>query len=58
MSKEELRKISAEVSKECLKKLKITAIQKDITLACHVKDILEENVSRKRKDVQQDEVTM
>ena len=47
MSKEELKKVSAEVSNECLKKLKITAIQKEITLGEYIREVLEKSVSKK-----------
>lgn len=47
MSKDELKKVTAEVSKECLKKLKIISIQKEISLAEHIRDVLEKSVSRK-----------
>lgn len=50
MSKEELKKVGTEVSNECLKKLKIIAIQKEITLAECVRDILERSVNRKSVD--------
>ena len=54
MSKEELKKVGTEVSNECLKKLKIIAIQKEITLAECVRDILERSVSKKTfEDVSQ-----
>jgi len=48
MSKEEVKSIPAEVSKECWKKLKIVAIQKDISLGQLVKDILERSMSSKK----------
>lgn len=44
---EVLKKVTAEVSNECLKKLKILSIQKDLSLAELVKEILERNVSKK-----------
>lgn len=47
MNKENLKKVSVEVSNECWKKLKITSIQKEITLAACVRDILEKSVSKK-----------
>lgn len=47
MTKEELKNISVGVTNECWKKLKILSIQKEITLAECVKDILEKSVSRK-----------
>lgn len=43
-----LKKVSTEVSHDCLKKLKITAIQKEITLAELVRDILERSMSKKQ----------
>jgi hypothetical protein len=43
----DLKKVGTEVSKECLKKLKITAIQKEIHLTELLRDILEKFVSRK-----------
>ena len=47
MAKEGLKKVSTEVSNECLKKLKITAIQKEITLGVQVREILERAVGKK-----------
>lgn len=47
MSKEGLKKIGTEVSKECMKKLKISAIQKEVTLAELVREILERYSSKK-----------
>jgi len=47
MSQDDLRKISAEVSKECWKKLKIISVQKEISLAECIKEILEKSVSKK-----------
>jgi hypothetical protein len=47
MSKEELKKVTTEVSNECLKKLKIISIQKEITLAQYIRDVLERSVSKK-----------
>lgn len=48
MSKEEVKAVPSEVSKECWKKLKIVAIQKDITLGQLVRDILERAMSTKK----------
>lgn len=48
MSKENIKSIPAEVSKECWKKLKIMAIQKDISLGQLVKDILEKSMSKQK----------
>jgi hypothetical protein len=47
MSKEDIKKFSVEVSKECYKKLKILSIQKDLSLPTLVKDILERSVAKK-----------
>ena len=47
MSKDELKKINVEVTNECWKKLRIISIQKEISLAECVRDILEKSVSRK-----------
>jgi hypothetical protein len=47
MSQEELKKVGTEVSNECLKKLKILAIQREVTLAAQVREILERSVSKK-----------
>ncbi len=48
MSKDELKKLNVLVSNECWKKLKILSIQKEISLAECVKDILERSVGRKQ----------
>lgn len=48
MSKEDLKSVPAEVSKECWKKLKIVAIQKDISLSQLIKEILERSMSSKK----------
>lgn len=48
MTKEELKKISSEVSNDCLKKLKIIAIEKEISLSQHVRNILEKSVASKK----------
>jgi hypothetical protein len=45
--KDDLKKVATEVSKECLKKLKIVSIQKEISLADCVRDILERSVKNK-----------
>ena len=50
MSKEELKKVGTEVSKECLKKLKILAIQKEITLQECLRNILEKSMSSKKME--------
>lgn len=47
MSKDDVKKVSAEVSKECLKKLKILAIQREITLPELIRELLERSVSKK-----------
>ena len=52
MSKENIKPIQPEVSKECWKKLKIVAIQKDITLPQLVKEILERSMSNKKFEEQ------
>jgi macrodomain Ter protein organizer (MatP/YcbG family) len=41
------KKVYASVSKECWKKLRITAVQKDVGLSEAVKDILERAMSKK-----------
>lgn len=51
MSKEELKKVATEVSNECLKKLKILAIQQEITLHEKVREILERSVGKKTFEV-------
>ncbi len=48
MSKEEVKPIQSEVSKECWKKLKIVAIQKDQTLPQLVREILEKAMNNKK----------
>lgn len=53
MSKEELKKVATEVSKECLKKLKIISIQKEITLSAYIKEVLERSVSKKSFEVEE-----
>ncbi len=47
MIKENIKKLSIQVSNECWKKLKILSIQKEITLQVLVKEMLERNVSKK-----------
>lgn len=47
MSKEDLKKLTIEISNECWKKIKILSIQKEITLQEQVKEILEKSVGRK-----------
>lgn len=48
MSKQEVKPIQSEVSVECWKKLKIVAIQKDLSLGQLVKEILEKSMSSKK----------
>ena len=48
MSKEVMKSIPSEVSKECWKKLKIVAIQKDMSLGQLTREILEKAVSTKK----------
>ena len=48
MSKEEVKNVPSSVSKECWKKLKIVAIQKDITLPQLVREILERFTATKK----------
>lgn len=48
---EELHKVGTEVSLECLKKLKILAIQQELTLREKVRDILERSVSKKTFEI-------
>lgn len=49
MSKDTLVKVSADVTKECRKYLKIMALEKDTTLALLVTDILERTVGKSGK---------
>jgi predicted DNA binding CopG/RHH family protein len=48
MNKEELKKISVQVSKKCLKSLKIRAIHKDLSLGEYIRKVLEESISSKK----------
>lgn len=47
MSKEELKKVQAVVSEECLMKLKILAIKKKVTLLEYISSVLENSVKSK-----------
>jgi predicted HicB family RNase H-like nuclease len=51
-TKEEHKKVTAEVSKECWKALKVLAVQKEISLQQVVQDILEKNMQRKVKQLE------
>ncbi len=51
MSKEELKSIPVEVSKECWKKLKIAAIEKDLSLSQLVRQSLEKSFVGKKQEV-------
>ncbi len=53
MSKDELKKVNSEISNECLKKLKIIAIQKEISLPAHIRNVLERSVSNKKFDIEE-----
>jgi hypothetical protein len=55
MSKEDIKKVTAEVSHECLKKLKIISIQKEISLQNYIREVLERSVAKKNFNV--DEVS-
>ena len=48
MSKDNIKPIQSEVSVEVWKKLKIVAIQKDLTLPQLVREILERSMSNKK----------
>lgn len=48
MSKDELKKVSVEVSKECWRKLKMLSLQNDITFHEQVRDILEKSIRNKK----------
>lgn len=50
MSKEELKSIPVEVSKECWKKLKIAAIEKDLSLSEFIRQNLEKSFINKKKE--------
>lgn len=47
MLQDDIKVSNVSVSKDCLKKLKIISIQKDIKLSQLIKDILERSVSKK-----------
>jgi len=51
MSKDNLKSINIEVTNEVWKKLKILSIQKEVSLAVAVRDILERHVSKKSVEV-------
>lgn len=48
MSKEELKPISTQVSKECKKKLQKLAIDEDVSIKEYIRSILENYVKKKR----------
>jgi hypothetical protein len=48
MSKEFVKSISSEVSKEVWKRLRVLAIQKELTLPKLIQEILEKHVNQKR----------
>ena len=54
---EELKKVGTEVSNECLKKLKILAIQQEVALHEKVREILERAVSKKHFEVVEEKQT-
>jgi predicted DNA-binding ribbon-helix-helix protein len=54
MSKEELKKVYAEVTNDVWKKLKILSVQKELSLPQLVKDILDRTVSKKNLLEQED----
>ena len=47
MKIENIKKVYAEISNECNKKLRILAIQKEISLGECIREILERSVSKK-----------
>jgi len=49
MSRDNMKKVTAEVSKECWKTLKVLAVQKEISLQLVVQEILERSISKKSK---------
>jgi len=49
------KKITASVSHECWKALKILAVQKEVSLQLVVKDVLEKSMSKKIKDTNNSE---
>lgn len=49
MSREDLKKVTAEVNKETWKALKVLAVQKEVSLQQVVQDILEKSMSKKSK---------
>ena len=50
MNKEE-RKVTASVSHECWKALKILAVQKEVSLQVVVRDVLEKSMQKKIKAI-------
>lgn len=52
MSREELKKVTAEVSKECWKALKVLAVQKEINLSQVVQEILEKSINKRSKQAE------
>ncbi len=58
MSKESLKKVGTEVNNETLKKLKILAINKDLTLAQYLREILEKSISKKSAAIEQVDETV
>lgn len=51
MSKEELKKITTQVSNDCYKKIKILSVQQEISFPEKVREILERSVSKKTFEV-------
>ena len=50
MNEKNLKNISVEVSNDCWKKIKIMAIQKEVSFQEQVRELLEKSVSRKNFD--------
>ena len=51
MSKEELRKVGAQVSEEVLVSLKILALKARVTLGAYVKEVLDKHVRGKGREI-------
>jgi predicted HicB family RNase H-like nuclease len=52
MSREDMKKVTAEISKDCWKALKVLAVQKEVSLAEVVKEVLEKSMSKKLKQLE------
>lgn len=50
-----LCKVSAEISPECLKKIKILAIQRDTTLSQQITRLLERSVAKRKIEIDEEE---